>query len=381
MSPSRIVFAVLLCVAPAFGAFPTGWLRQAKLTVQHAQVPADQTAFPVLVTAATLPNEMVTAGGANAAQSDGGDIRFSSDAAGSSQLACEIVIWTQDANPALATAEIWVPVSILTASDVDIYVWYKAGGGVSQPAAGAAFGSQAVWDSNFKAVYHYANGSTLAATDSTSNANNGSIISGVTAVAGKIDGGASFSSGRISKSDNTSLRPSVITVSCWIKTTQSGNTVVLEKDGNNGFSVQLNSGGPLGIYMNVGGPNASLGVSTTYFTPDGNWHHVSFLYAVQALNSPLNHAMLDGVEHTNGSDPGTPGYSTGNFDIGSRNGSFPTAMQLDEVRLSNTTRTTTWITTEYNTSNSPTSFLVAGTPGPPPGAAGVPTRSLLGVGQ
>jgi hypothetical protein len=104
MSPSRTVFAVLLCVAPAFGAFPTGWLRQAKLTVQHAQVPADQTAFPVLVTAATLPNEMVTAGGANAAQSDGGDIRFSSDAAGSSQLACEIVIWTQNANPALAEA-------------------------------------------------------------------------------------------------------------------------------------------------------------------------------------------------------------------------------------------------------------------------------------
>lgn len=345
-------------------AFPTGWTRSCALTIQHGQVPADQTAFPVLITEACLPAEMLTTGDPNAAQSDGGDIRFSTDSAGASQIACEVVIWTQNASPASAKAEIWVPVNVLTATDVTIYVWYSGGGGLSQPAASASFGSQAVWDSNFKAVYHYADGSTLAATDSTSNANNGTVNGSVTAVAGKVDGGASFASnGYVSKTDNSSLRPSVITLSFWIKTTQTGNTVAIEKDTNNGFSVQTDTGSGVGLKINVGGPNAALGFNTTHFSADGAWHHVGFIYAVQALNSASNHALIDGVDHPDTSNPGTPGYTTGPFYIGSRGGSFGATMQLDEVRLSNSTRTTTWITTEYNNQSAPASFTVAGTPG------------------
>ncbi len=82
-------------------------------------------------------------GDPNAAQANGGDIRFSTDSAGASQIALEVVVWTQNANPASAAAELWVgPVAVNSASDVTIYVWYSAGGAVSQPAAGAAFGSQ-----------------------------------------------------------------------------------------------------------------------------------------------------------------------------------------------------------------------------------------------
>ena len=47
------------------------------------------------------------------------------------------------------------------------------------------------WDSNFKAVYHLGNGTTLTATDSTGG-NNGTLFNGPTATAGKINGAAHF---------------------------------------------------------------------------------------------------------------------------------------------------------------------------------------------
>jgi len=48
-----------------------------------------------------------------------------------------------------------------------------------------------VWDSSFKGVWHLPNGSTLSASDSTSNGNNGTNH-GASAATGKIDGSASF---------------------------------------------------------------------------------------------------------------------------------------------------------------------------------------------
>jgi hypothetical protein len=146
-------------------AFPVGWNRRCGLTTVHSQINADMTAFPIVLDHFCLPNEMLTLGGGNAAQSDGGDIRFLSDLAGANQLPCEIVTFTQDATPANAVVEIWVAVDVLTASDVTFYVWYNAGGGQTQPAANASFGSQSVWDSNYKGVWHWKDGTTLSGFD------------------------------------------------------------------------------------------------------------------------------------------------------------------------------------------------------------------------
>ena len=97
-------------------AFPVGWGRQCALTIAHTQVTASQSSFPVLISynvtpdnANNLPTEMLVTGGTNAARSDGGDIRFSSDSAGNNPLHAEVVVWTQDATTnANRKAEIWV---------------------------------------------------------------------------------------------------------------------------------------------------------------------------------------------------------------------------------------------------------------------------------
>ena len=85
--------------------FPTGWLRRCPLVIQSSVVTGDETHFPVLLTNATscLPAEMVTANGANSAQANGGDIRFSTDLLGTNQIPCQIVNFLQDATASLAT--------------------------------------------------------------------------------------------------------------------------------------------------------------------------------------------------------------------------------------------------------------------------------------
>lgn len=88
MSRLFAAFIIIFLTTPAWAAFPTGWQRSCALTVQKAKVPADQVDFPVLVSynatsasATNLPDEMVQTGSGSEAQSDGGDIRFTSDAA------------------------------------------------------------------------------------------------------------------------------------------------------------------------------------------------------------------------------------------------------------------------------------------------------------
>lgn len=150
-------------------------------------------------------------------QSDGGDICFTSDSAGTTQLAVELVAISTGSK----TCEIWVPVSLSISVDAVIYVWYKSKSGtLTQPAASATYGSQAVWGSNYKLVIHGGTPSSLALTDSTANGNN-ATNHGLTAGAGQI-GGAAIGNGS-SYGDcgtNSSLYPpSQLTVSAWINPT------------------------------------------------------------------------------------------------------------------------------------------------------------------
>ena len=118
--------------------------------------------MPLLLTEACLPSEMFDADGTFPAQSGGGDIRFSSDQAGTTALPCEIVLFTTDNNPALGTARIWVKVPSV-ATGTTFYVWYNTVATDSQPAVGASNGRNAVW-SGYALVSHGLTGS-----DSTGN--------------------------------------------------------------------------------------------------------------------------------------------------------------------------------------------------------------------
>ena len=63
-----------------------------------------------------------------------------------------------------------------------IYVYYGNGAAANQqnPAG--------VWDSNYEGVWHFPNGTTLSANDSTANGNNASALNGTAAGAARLAG-------------------------------------------------------------------------------------------------------------------------------------------------------------------------------------------------
>lgn len=157
-------------------AFPTGWSRRAPLIIQSSLVPALLTNFPLLLTKNTLPSEMFDADGTYPAQNGGGDLRFSTDAAGTNQIPCEVLSFVTNNDPALGSAEIWVKVPSVSASvDTTIYVWYNTAGTDSQPAVTDIYGRDAVW-SDYEAVWHLGTSSSLV--DSTGNSHTLSLAAG-----------------------------------------------------------------------------------------------------------------------------------------------------------------------------------------------------------
>jgi len=86
----------------------------------------------------------------------------------------------------VAVGSFWVKVpAVSSSSTTDIYIYYgKSDASDGEDAAN-------VWDSDFKGVYHFPDGTTLNAEDSTSNNNDGTI-SGTVATSGKIDGAGNY---------------------------------------------------------------------------------------------------------------------------------------------------------------------------------------------
>jgi len=362
-------------------AFPTGWLCRAALVVQHGQVTADQTAFPVLITEASFATncpEILTTGDPHAAQSDGGDLRFSTDSAGATQIACEVVRWSQNATFSSARAEIHVPRDVLTGSDVTIYVWWSGGGGLSQPAANASFGANAVWDTNYSLVQHFPNGSTLSVADSTGK--NSPIAVGPPgavdgSTAGVIDGYAFFNVGPyVHTADVAALQleySDSFTFEFWILFTDTGTRMVFEKmDGSStfrGYQVFV-SGGQINFALlsnNAGAVDMDVHINSTI--NDGTWKHIVFTYSGNHLASGVT-AYLNGSSTATTTGDNNLGANTiansQEFNIGRRrsSNSLLLAADLDELRISKgIARSASWISTAYNNEHSPSTFIVAGT--------------------
>jgi hypothetical protein len=319
--------------------------------------------MPVVITndSGCLPTEMVTLGGGNAAQSDGGDIRFTSDLAGTTQIPCEVVTWVQNATPSLAVAELWIKTDLSSTVDTTVYVWYNAGGGQSQPGAGTSFGSQAVWDTNYQTVLHLKDGTTLSMADSTSHTNTATNHGGCVANPGKIDGGAALTRNSLFLTAPylSGFDASAVTFSLWFKSSISGQfqTLMRRDDGGShrNFLFRLDNTDKITIFVIWGG-NGGVTSSATY--ADANWHH-----AVCVFNAGAIELFIDGASKGTASVSGSQPTTSQDLFIGQYSGSGEGFTgTLDEARYSNTNRSSSWIATEYNNMNAPASFTVAGTP-------------------
>ena len=351
-------------------AFPTGWAWKCSLTIPSGQVSAELADFPVLLTQGNLPSQCLDADGAGPALSGGGDLRFSSDADGFTQLACEVVTFTTHNTPASAVAQVWVKLpSVANGSDTVFYVWWGKAA-ETQPAASDTYGSQAVWSSSFVGVWHMGqdpSGSAPQVLDSTANGYSltaaGSMTSG-DLVAATIGNGIDFDG---SDDKLTSTNPAnaadlaALTLTFWAKTS-TAYQVVFGRNAGATYYWYLMTYGTNRLYFGVltSGTPLSRQTANNAFTSNTLQHWAAtWDGSLTATNVKF---YVDGTEASYSTTTNGTGSRTSDAGSDLEAGTTSFTGVLDELRLASVVRTVGWVLAEKRTGAGPASFVTAGTP-------------------
>lgn len=327
------------------------WKVRQKLEIKSSQVDGTLTNFPVLLDETILNNLNFDIW--SIALNGGGDLRFSSDVNGNTRLACEVVSFDTGAQ----TAEIYVNVpSISAVIDTPIYIFYGRAG-QTQPAAGAAFGRNATWNSDYIFVDHMNNG-----TDSTGNTSL-MAFSG-TVVAGKVGSAVDFdgSSNVIDYGALVGPAGEVATIEFWsnfdVINTGTLQHICGTDDNVNTFEVnQRAAANGCGFFAD---PPVTVVESSWGYTANVWQHtslHINATATVPQVTFRLNYN--DAVS--------TPAFNNQtlridrDFTVGARwNGSaFDRWMDggIDELRISKVLRAIEWRKASYINQNLTTNFL------------------------
>ncbi len=318
--------------------YASAWPYRKTITIDSAQVPSDQTNFPVLI---SLGDSHI---GANA-RADGFDLLFT-DTDGVTKLDHEIETYTT----ADGTVVAWVRVPLLTsATDKVIHLYYgNSGASDQQNAAG-------VWDSDYVGVWHLKEdpgpGSPGDIKDSTGNAFHGTTIDPMTSGdqgPGQINGSIDFTAtgDEIIGPTNAALDliATDFTISAWaLNPVSSWKTIVANAQGDtNGWSFRTSASGQIELVLG----NGSSGTYTTgTTTAPAGWVHMTatFVDSSNTVSFFLNGAA-------DGTDTFTSTLTASDYlAIGRRpTGGNSYDNWLDEVRISKKSRSADWIQTEYN---------------------------------
>ena len=311
----------------------TGWSYRKKITIDHSNVDADITDFPLLVKI-TEDSDISTA------LSNGYDIRFTTQD-GTTLLSYERESW-QGGNGSQVTAVIWVKVpSISATTNTDIYMYY----GKSDATDGQDTNN--VWDSNFKGVWHLLNGN-----DSTINSNNGAVRSGIISTNDvKIVSGYIFP-GVATSTISTNYTPtgSVHTAGAWVNFSDitSWHSLLGVHDAANHRMFIDQSAGGASLSVGLGNKYQTINLESPLVT--GQWYYIS-----ATGNGSTGNLYVNGNRVGNSFSYSQTGNNADELIIGAR--TYWGAWQgyfsgvIDEIRYSNIARSAEWIKFEYNNIN------------------------------
>ena len=345
--------------------YNASWTYRVKITVDNTKVDADLTDFPVYVNLADL-----VAGFHTNVKANGADIRVTKSD-GTTEVPREVVFY----DSATDTGELHFKAdgTLSNTVDTDFYIYY-GNAGASEPAVTDTYGRNNVWDSSYKAVYHMqedpsGNGSG-AVKDSTSSGFNmtpaGSPVSGT----GKMGNGIQFdNTNDILTGSGANLTGSVSS-QIWVST---GTTADYDSliDSQTSLGVANDQ---YNIFFQTGRVIASYGNAFSNAT------NLITLSTLTKLDLTYNGSTL--THYKDGVSNGTPAYvkpsvTTSFLAIGARTTSSNVSNALiDEVRISNVARASTWISTEYNNQNSSSTFYTDGAQ-ETDGGGSTPTASFL----
>ena len=342
-----------------------------KVIIDNTKVAATLTDFTVVITNITDGNfnsdfEVIL-------QDDWDDLRFTSDEAGLIQLAVD----HSPLDVAGGDTLIWVKVpSISSSVDTDIWAW-GGDSGASRPARTDTYGSENAWDSNFQGVWHFEedpSGDAPQMTDATSNTNDGTSAGTMLTedlVGGQFGKGLDFdgSNDFIGFGANPDLSGwTGLTIEAWVNWADTGtdeHVVMSNWDGNGTKASILFKLEPTGNFIEeaiIVEPNTQVGGFETDLTITAStWTKVTMRY-----NKSILSTWVDGVEDDStfaATADFDANISDNNMEVGrSPHGGGVDEFDgiIDEVFISDTARSDSWITTGYNNQSSPSTFVSAG---------------------
>lgn len=352
----------------------------ASITVDNTKVSGSSnlTNFPVLVSGTYdgtggEPDIRTTGNGGNVENTDatggaGGnltvpaDLVFSSDTAGASPYDFEIQSYDATTGAIIA----WVEIPTLDFDDDTVFYMVYGDSGVTTSQEDVA----GTWDANYLGVWHLSgsyDGTADEVKDSSGNGFHGVVANTPTQATAKIGNGQDLEKDNSEYIDiggegtTLELVDSKYTFQIWCKPESfavANHRLINMDDGNDG-------GGGYSVFLNNTDSNFYFGHNTG---SANNWDTGkdistgSFVMLTVVYDQTNRLAYVDGggeVTTSTTTDLTTEGNDPLWFGGMSVHGQYFDGI-IDEVRISNTNRTSDYIATDYNTQNSPSTFYTVG---------------------
>jgi hypothetical protein len=309
------------------------------------------------------------ANGGQVANANGYDILFFSNSSLTTRLKWETERYIA------TTGEViyWVKVPTLSSTvDTNIYMAY----GNSSITTDQSTPTE-VWDTNYKGIWHLPNGTTLTASDSTTNAYTGTLVNSPTATTGIVDGAGSFVSSTpsyVNFGNNIgNYLTGDVTLEAWVyRSVNSFGWLFTKTGGGAGnypqpFDSNFTnvSGGKFSIVQGDTSNNYDTWDSTSS-VPTGSWFHIAAWISNSGTPSRSAKFFINGVADiavNSVSSTFTPTNGTGNAMLANRMDNSGFDGFIDEMRVSNSIRSDGWIATNYNNQSSPSTFYAISFPG------------------
>ena len=347
-----------------------GYRKQIQIDADEVSGSSGHTNFPMLFSR-TDPDLRDTASGGKVASSTAGDIVFVDWE--NKKIDHEIESYTASTGQLIA----WVEVPFVSSTTTrDLFIYYGNASATYQPT------NEAVWDSNYRGVWHLNESSagTVAVTryDATSQNNDATDNNTVASAAGQISNAADFENKptvigeRLRVTDNASLSitGTVLTIEGWVNLETLPSAATADQmtlvgkhapDTNAGYQLFVDNS-PADVPSAVLPPSTCAVAETTLngvtALTTGTWYHMAVVF--DGTNAKV---------YLNGSQDATTAYSTSmpdcaaHFSIGTRQGSAtnePMDGRIDEVHVSASARAPEWLLTEYRNQVDPNSFYAYG---------------------
>lgn len=333
-------------------AFPDDWKRLGIYTVYGTSVEGTNNLsnFPVLLKDGNFPSNVW-----GNCDNGGGDLRFSLDSAGATQLPCEVLSFDTSGSTGL----VWVRSNTLKGSDdTDIHIWGD-NTGATQPAVSDTYGRNAVWDQVFESAWHFE-------ADGVDSAGNWDLTAYGTPTfnTGQVGNCVEFNGGTTQYLSNTTngagdcVGSSPLYVEAWLNMDRLNvyqNIIGKYKQSSPAafvYQIDVTNAGKLAINTR----NDAWIVENTALTQDA-WEHVAVSFDGSAVAKFYQAGAADGTP-TENAIVNTAGGSIG-LDVGvSRGGVLEQFIdgQVDELRLAFTDLGGDWAITSYRNSYSPSTF-------------------------